>query len=121
MKQEFLNFINSLMNANPDLTEKLMTENVKAYLDILAEAKDEKPLLTENGSLILRFLQEHSDVKCWKSKDIAEQLGISSRGASGAMRKLVNDGFCEKLGNSPVIYSLTEKGKNFEIIEGENE
>ena len=121
MKQEFLNFINSLMNANPDLTEKLMTENIKAYLDILAEVKDEKPLLTENGAIILRYLQEHSDIRCWKSKDIAEQTGISSRSASGAMRKLVNDGFCEKIGSSPVIYNLTEKGKNFKIIiEGEN-
>lgn len=121
MKQEFLDFINKLMNANPDLTAKLMTENVKAYLDILTETKDEKPLLTENGKLILKHLQNNSDIKCWKSRDIAEQVGISSRSASGAMRKLVNDGFCEKLGNSPVIYSLTEKGINFNIIEGETE
>jgi len=48
-------------------------------------------------------------------------MGISSRGASGTLRKLVNDGFCEKLGQDPVIYSLTKKGKTFEIIEGENE
>ena len=47
-------------------------------------------------------------------------MGISSRGASGTMRKLVNDGFCEKIGQDPVIYSLTEKGKNY-VIEGENE
>ena len=48
-------------------------------------------------------------------------MGISSRGASGAMRKLVNDGVCEKLGQDPVIYSLTEKGKNYVIIKGANE
>ena len=52
--------------------------------------------------------------------DVAEQMGISSRGASGTMRKLVNDGFCEKIGQDPVIYSLTEKGKNY-VIEGEND
>jgi predicted transcriptional regulator len=46
-------------------------------------------------------------------------MNISSRGASGTLRKLVNDGFCEKLGQDPVIYSLTEKGKTFVIIEGE--
>ncbi len=97
-----------------------MTENVIAYLNILKEVKDEKPILTDNGKIILQYLQEHVDIRCWKAKDLAEQIGISSRGASGAMRKLVNDGFCEKIGQDPVIYSLTEKGKNFEIIEGEN-
>ena len=121
MKNEFLNFVNQLMEANPELTDKLMTDNIKAYLDILKEVKDEKPELTENGKLILKYLQENVDIKLWKAKDIASQLGISSRGASGAMRKLVNDGFCEKLGQDPVIYSLTEKGKNYLIIEGENE
>jgi predicted transcriptional regulator len=32
------------------------------------------------------------------------------------MRKLVTDGFVEKLGDSPSIYSITEKGINIEII-----
>ena len=121
MKQEFLNFVNELMKANPELTEKLMTDNVKAYLDVLKEVKDEKPELTENGKLILDYLQNHPETRLWKAKDIAEQMGISSRGASGTMRKLVNDGFCEKIGQDPVIYSLTEKGKNYVIIKGENE
>ena len=121
MKQEFLNFVKQLMEANPELTDKLMTENIKAYLDILKEVKDEKPVLTENGKLILKYLQDHQDIRLWKAKDIAEQMGISSRGASGTMRKLVNDGFCEKIGQDPVIYSLTEKGKNYVIIKGENE
>jgi DNA-binding PadR family transcriptional regulator len=31
------------------------------------------------------------------------------------MRKLANDGFVEKLGKDPVIYTLTEKGKNYNI------
>ena len=97
-----------------------MTDNVIAYLNILKEVKDEKPVLTENGKLILKYLQEHQDVRCWKAKDLADQMGISSRGASGTLRKLVNDGFCEKLGAEPVIYALTEKGKTF-IIETDEE
>jgi predicted transcriptional regulator len=40
---------------------------------------------------------------------------ISSRKISGAIRKLVTDGFVDKYGQNPVIYSLTEKGKNFDI------
>ena len=97
-----------------------MTDNVIAYLNILKEVKDEKPVLTENGKLILKYMRERPDVRCWKAKDLAEQMGISSRGASGTLRKLVNDGFCEKLGAEPVIYALTEKGKTF-IIETDEE
>jgi predicted transcriptional regulator len=50
-----------------------------------------------------------------RAKDIAEGLFINSRAVSGAMRKLVTDGFVEKLGENPVIYSITEKGKNIKI------
>lgn len=107
------------MNANPELTEKLMNDDIKAYLDILNDKKEEKPVLTENGKLILKYLQEHQEIKTWKSKDLASELGVSSRTTSGAFRKLVNDGFCERLSAEPVIYSLTEKGKNY-IINEEN-
>ena len=118
MKQEFLNFVNTLMNANPDLTKKLMTENIDAYLKILADAKDEKPEITENGKIVLEYLQNNPDVLIWKSKDIAEQMGLASRSVSGTMRKLVNDGFCDKIGKDPCVYALTEKGKTF-VIEKE--
>lgn len=101
-----------------------MTDEVIAYLNILKEVKDEKPVLTQNGAPILRFLQEHQDVKMWKAKDLAEAMGVTSRGISGSMRKLVTDGFCEKMGTNPSVYLLTEKGKNFNIDEivdeGEN-
>ncbi len=51
-----------------------------------------------------------------KAKDIAEGLMMSSRRVSGSIRKLVTDGYVEKIGQDPVIYALTEKGKN-KIIE----
>jgi predicted transcriptional regulator len=116
MKQEFLDFINALMNANPDITEKLMTDNIREYLNILNDMKPSAEL-TDGGKQILRFLQENKDIKLWKAKDISEAIGTPSKGVSGSMRKLVNDGFCEKLGQNPVIYSLTEKGKNYSIID----
>jgi hypothetical protein len=31
------------------------------------------------------------------------------------MRKLVTDGYVEKIGQDPVVYSLTDNGKNIEI------
>ena len=52
-----------------------------------------------------------------KAREVAEGLVISSRAVSGAFRKLVSDGFVEKVGQDPVIYVLTDKGKNFEIVD----
>ena len=116
MKQEFIDFLNALMEAAPNVVAEKMTPNVKAYLDTLLDNKNgDAPILTDNGKQILHYMQEHSDMPILKARDIAEGLFINSRGVSGALRKLVNDGFCEKMGENPVVYSLTEKGKNFVI------
>ena len=106
--------MNELMKAAPQVK---MTPNVKTYIDALMEKGEEKPVLTDNGKLILRYMQENSDKTLFKAREIAEGLFISSRGVSGALRKLVNDGFADKMGESPVLYSLNEKGKNFIIEE----
>ena len=66
--------------------------------------------------LIMKYLQELPEgAPMMKAKEIAEGMFISSRAVSGAMRKLVTDGFVEKVGQDPVMYSLTEKGKNYNI------
>jgi DNA-binding MarR family transcriptional regulator len=72
----------------------------------------EKPAFTENGRLVLEYIQKNKDTynNLFKAKDIGEGLGISSRTASGAMRKLVTDLYLEKVGTNPTIYSLTQKG-----------
>ena len=119
MKQEFLDFLNALMEAAPDVAEKLMTDNIQAYIDVLKDVKEEKPAVTENGQKILKYLQENPDVRTWKAKDLADKMGIASRGVAGTLRKLVNDGYCEKISTNPVVYTITEKGINFKI-EGEN-
>lgn len=116
MKQEFLNFLNALMEACPDIVRELKTENVEAYIQTLTEEENDKPEITENGLIVLNFLKGHSDVRTWRSRDIAEQMGISSRGVSGTLRKLTNDGFVEKIGKDPCIYTLTEKGKNYKEV-----
>ena len=54
LKKEFLDFLTALMEAAPDVAERLMTDNVKAYIDILKDVKDEKPVVTENGQQILK-------------------------------------------------------------------
>ena len=116
MKQEFIDFLNALIAAAPEVAEEKMTENVKAYIDALTDKKAEKPLLTDNGKLVLKYLQG-VEPGIYKAKDIADGLFVSSRNVSGAMRKLVTDGFVEKVGEQPALYILTEKGKNFVIEE----
>lgn len=115
MKQDFLNFLEELMKRSPEFVEQNMTEDIKNYIEALKEAEIAKPALTDNGKVVLTYLQSVPDNKPMKARDIAEDLFISSRSVSGTMRKLVADGFCEKISKDPAIYTLTEKGKNFNI------
>ena len=114
MKQEFLNFIKALMAAAPEVVEDLITDDIQRYLDILEKDNVEKVEITDNGKVILDYMQK-CDSSMLKARDIGEGLGVSSRNISGALRKLVTDGFCEKMGQNPVVYTLTEKGKNYNI------
>ena len=115
-KQEFINFIETILkdaNIGPDS----MPENVQLYWNAFrgADETGERPMFTDNGKLILQFMKDKQTTPMWKAKDIAEELFISSRTVSGAMRKLVTDGFVEKVGQDPVVYSLNDFGKNIEI------
>lgn len=93
----------------------VMPDEVQDVYNMLQEQQAmEKPMFTESGLSILEYLQT-CDAKSLKAKDIADGMVISSRQVSGAIRKLVTDGFVDKMGSSPVIYSLTSKGKNFDI------
>lgn len=114
MKQEFIEFLNALMAAAPEVANEKMTDSVKAYIDTLISSKNDKPEITDSGKIILDYMQK-SDLPMFKAKDIADGLYISSRAVSGSLRKLVTDGFCEKVGTDPVVYTLTEKGKNYKI------
>lgn len=114
-KQEFLNFVDELMEA-AKVEPEAIPADAKAYLEALrGKEEEDKPLFTDNGKLILKHMQDTPEVPMMKAKDIAEGLFISSRAVSGSVRKLVTDGYVEKVGQDPVIYALTEKGKNTEI------
>ena len=79
----------------------------------------EKPAVTETGAAILRVMRGESTA-AYKSSEIAEALKVSTAKVSGAMLKLVKDGFVDKEKETEdkkatCIYTLTEKGKTFEI------
>lgn len=107
-KVEFINYIKNFIN------EDEMPDEVRAYWDAFQQTNDkEKPEISDNGKPLLMFLQTHDERSSYTAKQIADELGISSRSVSGSIRKLVTDGFVEKLGESPCAYAVTEKGKSY--------
>lgn len=114
-KQEFISYIKDLMDATSEYPVPMSDEARLYWEAFCGTTETEKPMFTDNGKLILKWMQENTSDPMLRAKDIAEGLFINSRAVSGAMRKLVTDGFVEKLGENPVIYSITEKGKNIKI------
>lgn len=114
-KEIFVNEISTLLREEViDLSEDAL-----AYFEAFKgnTKEKEKPLFTENGKLVFTYMRENKEVNnnLFKAKEIGEGLGITSRTASGAMRKLVTDGFVSKVGDSPAIYSLSEKADTVEL------
>ena len=113
LKQDFISYVESNFNSNP------MPDNLTEYWNKFKgnSSGGDKPQFTENGKKILAFLQQNPDTQTWKAKDIAEGMFVASRTVSGAIRKLVSDGYVEKVGQDPVIYSITEKGIETQIFD----
>ena len=91
-----------------------------AYFNAFKSTQDkkaDKPQFTDNGKLILKAMIENNEERAnmFSAKQIAEYAFITSRQVSGAIRKLVTDGYCEKVGQDPIIYSLTNLGKQIDV------
>ena len=114
MKREFINFVDALIAAAPEKANELMSEKAKTYFEIFKEVSPEKAMMTDNGKKILKYLQDNP-APMYKAREVAEGLTTSSRSVSGGMRKLVSDGYVNKISEDPVIYAITEKGKNYII------
>ena len=118
MKKEFIDWVLALIaNQKDSMIEP--SEGAKTYWEALQALNEkEKPEFTDTGKMILKFRQEHQSVMPMSAaREIGEGLFISSRKVSGAMRKLVSEGYAEKIGQDPTIYVLTEKGKNIRFEE----
>ena len=113
------NFIHEVKAAIDGLEEEMTPETyfsadaLDFWNSLQVSENGGKPKFTDNGKLILNFLKENKETyrNLFKAKEVGEGVGISSRAASGAMRKLVNDGYIEKLGENPVVYALTTLGE----------
>lgn len=115
-KENFIEEVKAAINGleNGEMTpETYFSSDALDYWNGLQATGDGgKAKFTENGKLVLKYMQENKETynNLFKAKDIGEGMGISSRTASGTMRKLVSDEYCEKIGENPIVYSLTNKG-----------
>ena len=114
-KEKFINEVEDLLKTGIPLS----SDSMDFFNSLKITGDNGKVAFTQNGKAVLRFIQENVDNygNLFKAKDIGEGMGVSSRTVSGAMRKLVTDGYVERLGENPVVYSLTEKGKNINLDE----
>lgn len=116
-KQAFINYVSRLFGEDHVQAGDIPDDAWDYWKALTAEKSTEKPPFTENGKIILQFFKDNQGIETWKTKDVAEALGLSSRSVSGSSRKLVTDGYLEKVGSDPVFYTLTEKGKNVNLNE----
>lgn len=68
---------------------------------------------TENGEKILQCMQHNKNnySNGFTSKQLGELLFMSPRSVSGAMKKLINEGYVIKIAITPIAYKLTELGE----------
>ena len=117
-KEAFIKMVESLIDPL-DINELKEDDETKMAIEFFQELKENKastpkPEITENGAKILAYMQENYQKynNVFKAKEIGEGLFVSSRSVSGSMKKLITEGFVEKIGSDPVAYSITDKGKD---------
>ena len=117
-KQKFIDMVDDLVSLGINQWSVELDEDALAYFEKLKQTPASKKVeMTENGKNILQHMQDNYEEvqNLFKSRDIAEGMFVSSRSVSGAMRKLVTDGYVDKTDDSPIVYSLTDEGKTYSI------
>lgn len=119
-KADFINFVE-------DMKGTLDEAQLEGYADALdfyesykkGKAAADKPRFTDNGIMILSTMKQEIDEfdNSFTAKQIADAGGLNARGVSGAIRKLVTDGYVEVLTTEPNVYALTNEGKDVELDE----
>lgn len=120
-KEAFIKIIQTEIFDRMDIYTENYPDEYELAVSFWEDFKDGKVknsgAMTENGKKLLSWMQENVDTmtNLFTSKEAAEALFTSGRSIAGSMRKLVNDGYVEKIGKDPVQYSLTEAGKNYKF------
>ena len=107
--KEFLQEIDNTIN----IENQLSKEAFEFYKELKQKSES---TFTENGKKILLCMQNNSNkYELFNAKIIGELLFMSPRSVSGSIKKLINEGYCEKIGNNPVSYKLTIAGKELKL------
>lgn len=88
-----------------------------AAMDFYNELREKaQNTFTENGKKILICMQKNQETyKTFSSKQLGELLFMPPRSVSGAMKKLLNEGYCRKQATNPVTYELTTLGSETQL------
>ena len=98
-----------------NVIEQLRDEGREYFENFKASKKESTGGITEKGKTILKYMQDNCEKynNVYKAKDIGDGLGVSGRSVSGSIKKLITDGYVEKLGANPVSYGITAAGKEY--------
>ena len=118
-KEAFISEIEKITEnfEEPVPLQEILSEQAYDFFISLKEDKKTSEEITEKGAIILEYMQKENEknITNFTAKSIGEGLEQNSRSISGGMRKLVSCGYVEKIGENPIVYKLTEKGKNLTI------
>lgn len=121
-REAFIDMVEDLLHPL-DIKELSKDDRNRMAFEFFEEFKSDKTkpksIITENGLKVLTFMYKNKDKynNIFKAKEIGEGLFVSGHAVSGSMRKLITEGFVEKIGKDPITYSITDKGFNYIAIE----
>jgi hypothetical protein len=110
-KEKFIEEIDALIDNAlncQELTFEGLSKEAQNYYNKLKTKAKSDGALTENGEKILTYMKENY-LNCgnqFTARKIGEGIFMSGRSVSGAMQKLVKDGYVSKSLGEPVMYSL---------------
>ena len=116
-KSDFIDVVEELFRKTDLETfvgDEQILKNVLEYFESL-KVESPKPEFTEMGAKILSHMQV-INAQQMTANAIGEGIFLNSRSVSGAMKKLIADGYVDKTGDNPKLYSITDKGLEKEII-----
>lgn len=115
-KKDNMNVENFVFCWNATTGKYEFTEDeLKKLLEGIISKK--QSVITEKGIKILKAMQENKEkyLNVFTSKQLGELVAMAPRSVSGSMKKLINQGYVEKKGISPVSYGLTSGGDALQL------
>lgn len=110
-KEEKKIFIETVERLFDKYQPEVPLEGIKAFKSYCETASVSE--ITEKGKVVLKALEGTED---WVSaKNIGNKIDVPSKSVTGALIKLVNDGYVEKQKGVPTVYRLTQKGIEYNL------